>query len=562
MRLVLNAFLAVSAVAFTAVCIPLATPVSAMSCDDIKIIFARGSGQTLGDKEYQYLKTELNSALAPRNDISYSFYELGSITQDGHQYPAVGLDFFNIISAAVSAGTAASYGDSAKEGSLELTTYISSISTSCPKTKFVLAGYSQGAQVITTSASKIDPSRIIYAATFGDPKLYLPEGEGIDPPACHGQNLSDYRAYAPNCKTARGSLGAKNPYVESGWSGKLGLYCNDQDLVCGAGLNLSAKDVSETSNFLENIKANAMSGHTGYIAEGTIKKAVKTITDKISVTFPPKKVTSTPTASINSLILLDYSYLNEGFYPNLAEALYKVREIYHNSDTSSLAFYNNSNFDYENYYYLNTVPPTSSVDSFWHGKLRWDVATENTLAKRLKYALEHPHWNTVYILASTLSNTDKTNISPMQEKYGITIKVIYLEAEGFKAASTKTKTREKSNFNPFSLFSNSAYAESVKVDTEDTVATLISINDAPLGITTEKEINITDTKPGDKVILTTIKKDGSIGEQKEIIISELGYGGMDSIDNMGAAIHINTITTAMAATTSPAIPLAPNCGSR
>ncbi len=557
MRLALNAFLAVSAVAFTAVCKPLATPVSAASCDDIKIIFARGSGQTLDDKEYQHLKTELDSALAPRNDLSYSFYELGSTSQDGHQYQAVGLDFFNVISAAVSAGTAASYGDSVKEGSFELTTYISSISTSCPKTKFVLAGYSQGAQVITTSASKIDPSRIIYAATFGDPKLYLPEGEGIDPPACHGQDLSDYRAYAPNCKTARGSLGAKNPYAESGWSGKLGLYCNDQDLVCGAGLNLSAKDVSGTSNFLENIKANAMTGHTSYIDQGTIKKAAKDITDKISVAFPPKRAAPT-----DSLILLDYNYLSEGFYPNLAEALYKVREIYYNSDTSSLAFYNNSNFDYENYYYLNTVPPTSSVDSFWHGKLRWDVATENTLAKRLRYALEHPHWNTVYILASTLSNTDKTNISSMQEKNGINIKVIYLEAEGSKAVSANTKTREKSNFNPFSLFSNSAYAESVKVNAEDTVATLISINDAPLGITTEKEINITDTKPGDKVILTTIKKDGSLGEQKEIIISELGYGGMDSIDNMGAAIHIDTTTTAMAATTSPAIPLTPNCGRR
>lgn len=559
MRLALNAFLAVSAVAFTAVCKPLATPVSAASCDDIKIIFARGSGQTLDDKEYQHLKTELGSALAPRNDLSYSFYELGSTSQDGHQYQAVGLDFFNVISAAVSAGTAASYGDSVKEGSFELTTYISSISTSCPKTKFVLAGYSQGAQAITISASKIDPSRIIYAATFGDPKLYLPEGEGIDPPACHGQNLSDYRAYAPNCKTARGSLGAKNPYAESGWSDKLGLYCNDQDLVCGAGLNLSAKDTNETSDFLENIKANAMAGHTSYIDQGTIKKAVKDITDKISIAFPPKKAAPT-----DSLILLDYNYLSEGFYPNLAEALYKVREIYYNSDTSSLAFYNNSNFDYENYYYLNTVPPTSSVDSFWHSKLRWDVAAENTLAKRLKHIQSHPHWSQnskriIYILSTGLSTEEESAIKSFEDSDTL-VKTIYLEESGFKAVSTKTKAREKSNINPFSLFSNSAYAESVKVDTEDTVATLISINDAPLGITTEKEINITDTKPGDKVILTTIKKDGSLGEQKEIIISELGYGGMDSIDNMEAAIHIDTTTTAMTTTMSPAIPLTPNCG--
>lgn len=569
MRLALNAFLAVSAVAFTAVCLPSATPVSAASCDNIKIIFARGSGQLLGDQEYQHFKTELDSALAPRNDIAYDFYELGTSSQNNHQYPATGLDFFNTISAAISAGTAAQYGNSVNEGVAELTSYISAISSSCPNTKFVLAGYSQGAQVITASTPKINPSRIIYAATFGDPKLYLPEGQGIDPPACHNQSLSDYRAYAPNCKTHRGSLGPKIPYQETGWTGKLGLYCNDQDLICGAGLNLSSSG-SDNLDFLSRVKENVIYGHTSYVKQGTIKKAVKTITDKINTAFPLQKNSNN---TDSNLILLDYTYVNEQFYPNLAEALYKIREIYISNNNSGLVFYNNSNLDYENYYFLKNTSPMVSVDSFWQHRLHWDVTTENSLIKRLNYSLEHQHWGSIYILASSLSDLDKTAIYSLQEKYQIKIKVIYLEKDGFKAVSVKTKSKEKLSTNPFLLFNGTAYAESINSSIENHAATFVSINDAPLGFTTEREINITGVQPGDKIILTPIKKDGSIGKQEEIVVGNLGYGNINETadnfryDNTNEATNTNFIvnipTTSMLATkttTNTAVPLTPNCG--
>ena len=85
-------------------------------------------------------------------------------------------------------------------------------SASCPGTKYVVGGYSQGAMVVSKALGSLNADRIIYAATFGDPKIYLPEGKGILPAACRGENLSDYRMYVPDCQAYKGLLGAYVPY--------------------------------------------------------------------------------------------------------------------------------------------------------------------------------------------------------------------------------------------------------------------------------------------------------------------------------------------------------------
>jgi hypothetical protein len=105
---------------------------------------------------------------------------------------------------------------------------------SCPETRWVLAGYSQGAMVVTEAVKSFRYDKVVYIALFGDPQLNLPEGKGILPPACLGRNYSSYRVYVPNCRTDTGSLGARNPYEYGELAGKYGLWCHEKDFVCGS----------------------------------------------------------------------------------------------------------------------------------------------------------------------------------------------------------------------------------------------------------------------------------------------------------------------------------------
>ena len=69
---------------------------------------------------------------------------------------------------------------------------------------------------------------------FGDPKLYLPEGEGILPPACFKKKLSTYRREIANCFVDNGALGARKPFLPDEDNVKTGLWCLGHDYVCGS----------------------------------------------------------------------------------------------------------------------------------------------------------------------------------------------------------------------------------------------------------------------------------------------------------------------------------------
>ena len=303
--------LAASAVAFTSVCLPLATPATAKSCDDINFIFARGSGQSLNAAEYQAFRDNILSALNSSGlNLKTNFYELGSATYGNARYPAIDAGGLTALGAKVSAGKGFAFGKSVEQGEIELKSYIAEIMSTCKNTKFVLGGYSQGAMVVTNSIPYLDPNRIIYAATFGDPYLYLPEGKGIIPDACRGKNFSNYREFAPNCRTSEGILGAKNPYEPADFLDKIGLWCNDHDFMCGAGfktaINLNEGDI--VSQIINNaLKA----GHLNYVSDGHFESAANIIVDKIRQFFP--KPTSsqststdiTPISNRDTVILID-----------------------------------------------------------------------------------------------------------------------------------------------------------------------------------------------------------------------------------------------------------------
>mgnify|MGYP002623038493 CR=1 FL=1 len=122
----------------------------------------------------------------------------------------------------------------------------------CPTTRWVLAGYSQGAMVVAQASRRFRADRVIYIGLVADPQTYLPEGRGLLPDACLGRNYSEYRVFVPACRTHTGRLGARNPYQYGDLAGKYGLWCGKNDYVCGS-----------TASPLNN------SGHTQYVDRGS-----------------------------------------------------------------------------------------------------------------------------------------------------------------------------------------------------------------------------------------------------------------------------------------------------
>ena len=255
------------------------TSATAEGCVDIKIIFARGSGGDLDGKEYKKFYTQITQRIETRV-VSLGRYELGQDKTAPTSYPAVPVDGWNLfnhgLGAQISNGGGFKYGKSVDKGVAELKQHLLTVSQRCPYTKFILGGYSQGAQVIGEALPDIDErsaENIVFVALFGDPKLYLPEGEGIFPPACRGKDSSDWRRAVPNCHTDDGTLGARKPYIPDNFYGKVGLWCNDKDWICGS-----------SKNALKN------SGHETYNAPGgAIDKAVFEIARRLKETLPAHK---------------------------------------------------------------------------------------------------------------------------------------------------------------------------------------------------------------------------------------------------------------------------------
>lgn len=206
-------------------------PTRASNCPELRLVYARGSGGGRWDSEgYLAFKNTLDEKLKTTN-LSYEFIDV--------DYPAVGVGLEHIsttLGAYIGGGEAYEFGDSVKIGIKNMTNIIND---ECKSTKYVLGGYSQGAIVLIKTLANVSPDKIIYAATFGDPKIYLPEGEGLFPAACRGENLSDYRAYVPDCQAYKGILGATIPYESEAYKGKLGTWCNKGDILCSSKFSVS-----------------------------------------------------------------------------------------------------------------------------------------------------------------------------------------------------------------------------------------------------------------------------------------------------------------------------------
>lgn len=259
-KIMVRVLLAVTMVAFLGKAWQVPDDSYASGCSDVKVIFARGSGaERYKSGEYLALKESLGEKIQ-LSGLGYEFEDL--------DYPAVSIDvgsghFGTLLGAYIGGGKSYEFGDSVREGAEELVRVVSN--DSCKKTKYVFVGYSQGNMVIFDALDKIDASKVLYVATFGDPKIYLPEGAGIMPKACSGIGLSDYRIYVPDCRAYKGILGAQNPYVHPAYKGKVGTWCNRYDVLCSSYYSVKS--------------------HTSYAEDGLIEDASRFIYAKIAGEF-------------------------------------------------------------------------------------------------------------------------------------------------------------------------------------------------------------------------------------------------------------------------------------
>lgn len=274
----------------------LATSTQAIHCPDLKIIFVRGSGaERYNNGDYQGFKSSLESKLKT-SDLTYEFEDL--------DYPAVSVSGENMlvgIGALISGGESYTFGKSVQEGISQLVSAVNS--SSCKDTKYVIGGYSQGAMVVSSSLERLKSERIIYAATFGDPKIFLPEGAGLLPVACKGENLSDYRIYVPDCFAYKGLLGAKEPYASPSYVGKLGTWCNKYDIFCSSKYSVAS--------------------HTSYAKDNLYEDASKLIFSKVATEFNFKNAYTSPH---DTAILIDSTGSMSGIIANYKNEALKLAE--------------------------------------------------------------------------------------------------------------------------------------------------------------------------------------------------------------------------------------------
>ncbi len=199
-------------------------------CVEVEFIFARGSGQEINQgAEWKVFNESMNN-VAAQQGYTARIQDL--------PYRAISVaKFRTLLGAYVSAGKYYEFGASVRDGVNTLKTYYVNVMKRCPETRWVLAGYSQGAMVVGEAVKSFAADKVIYVGLLGDPQLSLPEGRGIWPDACRGKNLSEYRVYVPNCLTDDGSLGERNPYQYGELRGKYGLWCANADYVCGSSKN-------------------------------------------------------------------------------------------------------------------------------------------------------------------------------------------------------------------------------------------------------------------------------------------------------------------------------------
>ena len=197
------------ALAMTAVATPAAAVPSNGGCAAVSIITARASTEAAGEGITGNLVTAIVNASAQ------------TVSRASVSYPA----------------TLNNYANSSLQGINALKTQLTNLVNSCPNTKVVLMGYSQGAHVVldvlgggqggslgtaTAPISTSIGSHVVAVATFGDPR-HVP-----NQPFNLGTSTRNGRF--PRSSTQLNVL-------NSTYSGKIAAWCDRNDTFCDSGFS-------------------------------------------------------------------------------------------------------------------------------------------------------------------------------------------------------------------------------------------------------------------------------------------------------------------------------------
>lgn len=200
-------------------------PASAATCSDVDLVFARGTGEPQGASVLQGgTLNALKSGLSGKSVSQYSVV-----------YPA-GVD------------------QNARPGAEDMVKHVTSVAASCPNTKFVLGGYSQGATVVDLSIGV----RVFGGTATAIPANLAPKVAAI---VTFGNPLGNQKLAA----------------ASSTYSSRIKEFCAAGDPICQNGSNFAA--------------------HLQYITNGDTTKAGQFAASKIGGSGPTPTTTSPPTTT-------------------------------------------------------------------------------------------------------------------------------------------------------------------------------------------------------------------------------------------------------------------------
>ena len=259
------------------------TTSSVQPCTGVTLVWARGSGKKprlassdngsgtgAYDWEGELFESEFENHVG---EGAYYFYELASGNHGysiEERYPAIDVDGITMLAAGLGEGNdswpaqykelrggrAYSYVESVYEGMQELGKYLDNRAAQCPEERFVLAGYSQGAHVISKALSgtvkalktlegtsyrstldsyglpnsRLIRGRVAFVALFGDPTFVCREGEDKgrrswiygNPPKC------PFDGILASFEEEEGRLG----YLPEDLKSRAGSWCDSSDHIC------------------------------------------------------------------------------------------------------------------------------------------------------------------------------------------------------------------------------------------------------------------------------------------------------------------------------------------
>lgn len=172
-------------------------PAGAQPCPDVEIAFARGTTEPPGVGGIgQAFVNALRSRLGDRSVGVYAV-----------NYPA-----------------SRNFSSSTPAGRNDLSAHVQSMATSCPNTRIVLGGYSQGAAVVDLAAAAMPPAladRVAAAALFGGPRSSFADSLSPGPlpsvgPLFAGKTADMCVPNDPICSEGGRDWGAHGAYVSSG----------------------------------------------------------------------------------------------------------------------------------------------------------------------------------------------------------------------------------------------------------------------------------------------------------------------------------------------------------